>query len=79
MFSTPITRVRLNFSDPKLTDRYCEIHEIDDWRELPAQEILDLAFQMGDYWRERAKSLNAATVAGLLDQTRVEPTSKPRG
>jgi hypothetical protein len=60
-------------SDTALVQRFCEIHEISDWRELPREQRLGMVFEsMPSFWKARAEWLKTSDVADLLAGTPIE-------
>lgn len=58
-----------NANDPALLQRYTELHDIDDWKSLPRDEVGKLAFGIREFWRTRAERLGVNTVEDLLRLT----------
>jgi hypothetical protein len=58
-----------NPNSDALKQRYFELFEISDFRNLPQQEIGKLAFGVGEFWQDRAKFLAVDSEAELLKDT----------
>jgi hypothetical protein len=58
-----------NPNHPLLLERYLELFELEDWRNLPKSQIGNLAFGVADFWRDRAKFLSVRSEADLLAGT----------
>lgn len=64
------TAKKYNPNDPKMVQRFCEVHEISDWRLLPKTVRLRMCFTaMPKFWAERSRWLNTTDPDELLSQT----------
>lgn len=71
MFTETSKKYKVN--DPKLVQRFFEIHEISDWKKLPKEVLMTLSFSvMPQFWAERSRWLGATDTDKLLDKTRIE-------
>lgn len=67
-------------SDKILVDRYCEIFEIPDWKELPKGQIGAMVFvQMPEFWKQRSEWLCTEDPAELLKHTPIEGAHSIQG
>ena len=62
----------INTSDERLTQRYCQLHGIVNWKDFPRQKIGAFAFEMVQFWRHRADFLKVESVDALLELTPIE-------
>ncbi|HEY9825098.1 MAG TPA: hypothetical protein V6D19_06600 [Stenomitos sp.] len=63
--------MRLNLNDPRLQQRYIELIDAQNWRELPKEKIGQIAFGSMPFWEERARFLSATSEDELLAKTPV--------
>ncbi len=69
MFTTT-TPKKYSPSDSRLVERFCEIFEIDDWRQLPKGQIGEMVFvKMPQFWKARAEWLHTEDPTELLKDT----------
>jgi hypothetical protein len=65
-------RETFNPNHPLLLERYLELFELQDWKNLPQSQIGDLAFGVAEFWKDRAKFLAVNSEADLLANTPIE-------
>lgn len=58
-----------NPNHPLLLERYLELFELQDWKNLPQSQIGSLAFGVAEFWKDRAKYLSVSSEADLLAGT----------
>jgi hypothetical protein len=68
------TPAPLNFNESSLFERYCKFKGIPNWQSLKKEECMELGFKSTQFWRQRAKELNASTVTQLLSGTPLDGT-----
>ena len=68
---------KLDLNDARLSERYFELNGVSDWRTLPREERMQLAFNKRDFWEARVKelksrdrALDTPTVEDLLSEFR---------
>jgi dihydroorotase-like cyclic amidohydrolase len=67
-------------SDSRLVQRYCEIFEIDDWRQLSKGQRGAMVFvEMPAFWKARSEWLKTEDPAELLKNTPVEGAHSLKG